>query len=228
MKRGVRMLLIVALLLTAGAVHAKQSLAGIYAPGPDFELRVSLLHDQHAPGTEGRRTGLSAGWSFPAGVAGLVLAPAVLAMCIASDVLSDDAFIPSLPLGVSAWGLVAVTMPVLYQGGKSARRHGNARGNQGLRTTSWIAYTICNALLIGVPSAAIAGSWPVHGLIASVGVTGALSLVLVSIDNLLCYRDVVAQRSAGASVIHPWAAPITRAATGARATGAITGLAISW
>ncbi len=123
----------------------------------------------------------SAGWASTAGALGLVSASLVLGLAIGAEVTKEDQ-VPSLfPLGVGATLALGVMAPVTASGAASARQ-GGVSGAPGMRIAGWIGYALA---LVDAVSLVILGASeiePPDGVITSVGILGAASIVFFSID----------------------------------------------
>lgn len=125
----------------------------------------------------------SAGWAFGAAIAGYASAPIILGLGISSAATTGtDA---SLPLGISAFTVAVVALPIIAVGGASARLHTKARGVLGLRIPGYITYGLAlanGAVLVGL---GIAGATISPAPIITCSVLGAAGCTLMATDALI-------------------------------------------
>jgi hypothetical protein len=126
------------------------------------------------------------GWSLAAGVFGVISSTAVLSMSIASEVTRGHKV--SLYIGSAATVLHLASVPITDAGGRSGRRSG-AKGAVGLRIASWVAYGISTANAVALIALGIMNSEPPAGLIASTGVLGFTSGILMAADALYVHKQ---------------------------------------
>ena len=160
-------------------------------------------------------------WAVPAGIIGLGAAAAVLGVGIASEMtkhpLQPE---PSLPLGALAAATRAAAGPVVFVGGRSARRsHPSVRGVPALRPIAWVTWGLGLAGAGGLALASVfSESPPLDGMIVTTAATGAASLLFFATDALIAAEQAVAVRKASAvaeegepsAVLVPWFTPTSR------------------
>jgi len=117
-------------------------------------------------------------------VYGIVSGLGVLGLAAASEATKEDQ-VPSLPLGVGATVLVAVSGPVTAVGAASARRGGGVVGAQGVRIAGWIGYGLTLLDATTLIFLGLAEVEPIDGIILSVGLLGASSLACFSTDAFI-------------------------------------------
>jgi hypothetical protein len=119
-----------------------------------------------------------AGWANGAAILGFVTA----GISLIGGVMSEDGISgeTGLIIGAMTTAQFAISLPLVYAGGRSART-GTAVGLPSWRFTGWLGYGLTlvdAALLLGLGAADIA----VPGGPSSVGVLGALSSVAMALD----------------------------------------------
>lgn len=136
-----------------------------------------------------------AGWAQGAGIFGLVGAGGVLVLAIAAEATKDDK-IPAIPLGALAAVGLAVTVPVANAGAASAR----TPRLLGLRIASWVLYGLALVDAVALIGLGAADVTPPPGLISAVGIAGAASAVLMSVDALTAASRATAPTAASLPV----------------------------
>jgi hypothetical protein len=125
----------------------------------------------------------SAGWAFGAAIAGYACTPIILGLGISSAATTGgDA---SLPLGISAFTVGVVALPIIAVGGASARSHSKARGTLGIRIPGYITYGLAlanGAVLVGL---GIAGATISPAPIITCTLFGATGCALMATDALI-------------------------------------------
>jgi hypothetical protein len=137
----------------------------------------------------------SAGWAFGAAITGYVCAPIILGLGISSAATTGED--PSLALGISAFSVGVVALPIISVGGLSARSGTKARGAPGLRIPGYIAYGLAlanGAVLVGLGIADV--TMPAAPIITC-SVLGAAGCVLMATDALISGRQTKKTYSQG-------------------------------
>ncbi len=130
----------------------------------------------------------SGGFATGSAIAGFVVSPIILGLCIgsASTEGEDPA---SLPLGASGLLLDAITVPIISIGGSSARSGEKVDGVVGLRISGWCEYGLfvgAGVVMIGLAIANVDIPQSVaQPVIASEGIVGSISCISLSIDALV-------------------------------------------
>jgi hypothetical protein len=125
----------------------------------------------------------TAGWARGAAITGYVCAPIILGLGLSSAITTGgDA---SLALGISAFSVGVIALPIIAVGGASARSGSNVRGSMGLRIPGYITYGLALAnggvlVALGIADAKISAV-----PIITCSALGAIGCVLMATDALI-------------------------------------------
>ena len=139
-------------------------------------------------------TGGGTGWSLGAGIVGLLFS-------IAADDRDEET---AIPLAVTAAVLTGAMVPVVFAGGKSARRASQVRGVGAMRVLGWILYGVTMAGWIVTSYFPLIDEDVPGAYLAALGAGGALSELFMSIDAFVSYGQAKSASSlAGETAIGP-------------------------
>lgn len=122
------------------------------------------------------------GWARGAGVFGIVSGLAVLSLAIGSEVTKGGVDDSSLPLGISATTIFAISAPLVAAGGGSARNYPLVTGGPALRIVGWIGYVVTLLDAGSLIAIGFADETPADGHITSTGVLGLLTNLCFALD----------------------------------------------
>ncbi len=173
----------------------------------------------------------STGWAMAASIIGFVSGAGVIAMGIISSSESADSqeLYDSEPcwssgecsmaeeneaqswiFGISALALGAAASPIVFVGGKSARRHGDVDGSVPFRIVGWASYGACLSGAVTLVGLGIAEVRAPSALIGIIGGIGGLSLFSFAIDALISRNQAkaaAAEYTSGEARILPLLTP---------------------
>ena len=121
------------------------------------------------------------GWAYAAGIYGLAAYTAVLGLGVSSEATRTEQ-VPGLPLGSAATAIHLASVPILSEGGASARDSAGVKGIPALRLASWILYGLSALGAVSLVGIGISNESPPDGVVASVTGVMCLSGALMTID----------------------------------------------
>jgi hypothetical protein len=134
-----------------------------------------------------------------AAIYGYVSSTAVLGLAIASEVQRDH-MVTSISIGAAATAIHLISVPITAAGDASGRRSG-AAGISGLRIAAWIFYGATAAEAVALIGLGAAQVQPPQGLIASTGLCGFASGILMAADASYVHAQAIERpRMAAAGV----------------------------
>ncbi len=150
-------------------------------------------------------TGGGTGWSLGAGIVGLLFSIAIASSASAAAIAADDRDEETaIPLAVTAAVLTGAMVPVVFAGGKSARRASQVRGVGAMRVLGWILYGVTMAGWIVTSYFPLIDEDVPGAYLAALGAGGALSELFMSIDAFVSYGQAKSASSlAGETAIGP-------------------------
>ncbi len=171
---------------------------------------------------------LGDGWALGASITGFAATPVFLGLGGAAVATTQEGYDNAVPIGLGGGALIVVGImgPLVNGGSKSARRSAGVDGILGARIAAWALYglTMANGLAeIGLAVADIpVDKWQVAVLVG----TGAVSLILFSLDALISHKQAgekieLSEQATSKFLLSPTITPVF---ANGQATGATIGL----